>query len=119
MQSTQRVRQPATPTASPVEALPRPARPPIGLVAPPAAGLRARQLLREAKKASLEHVGALQSALIVVRALLDDIVEGGNIYSPGLGEFAGRLREDLFWKSKNLESLAQKQRLQIEGSFDV
>jgi len=118
MQSTQRARQAARPAGFAVQTLHEPARTPIGLVAPPAAGLRARQLLREAKKAALEHVGALQSALIVVQALLDDIIEGDDIYGPGLGEFAGRLREDLFWRSKNLESLAQKQRLQVEGSLE-
>ena len=115
MEPTQHARRLEKPSAGAVQALPTPARPAIGLVAPPAPGLRARQLLLEAKKASLEHVSAIQFALIGVQALLDDVIEGGDVYSPGLSEFAGRLREDLFWKSKTLESLAQKQRLQIEG----
>jgi hypothetical protein len=93
----------------------KPARAVIELVAPPRPGLKARQLFHEAEKASLEHVIALQSAVEAVQALLEDVVEGGGIYAPGLGEFAGRLKEDLFWKSKTLESLAQKQRLRVAG----
>ena len=117
MQPTQRARSTSRPTpGADVQALPKPARPAIGLVATPPAGLRARQLFLEAKKASLEHVSALQSALVGVQALLDDVVEGDSVYAPGLSEFAGRLREDLFWKTKTLEALAQKQRLQVEGS---
>jgi hypothetical protein len=116
METTQRARRPGKPSAGYVQTLPHPVRPAIGLVAPPAAGLRARQLFAEAKKASLEHLGALQSAIMAVERLLDDVVEANEVYAPGLSEFAGRLREDLFWKSKTLASLAQKQRLQIEGS---
>jgi hypothetical protein len=93
-----------------------PARPVIGLVAPPQPGLKARQLLREARKASLDHVGELQSAIGLVRSLLEDVVEGGEVYAPGLSEFAVRLSDDLFWRSKTLEMLAQRQRLRLEGS---
>jgi hypothetical protein len=118
MEHTQKARQlpvPAIGTA--VQTLPKSARPAIGLVSPPAAGLKARQLFLEAKKASLEHISALQSAMTVVQSLLDDVVEGREVYSPGLSEFAARLSEELFWKAKTLASLAQKQRLQIEGSL--
>jgi hypothetical protein len=93
----------------------RAVKPAIGLIAPPPAGLKAQQLFQEAKKASLEHICALQVAIGVVRELLDDVVEGGEVYVPGLSAFAGRLAEDLLWKSKNLEMLAQRQRLQVEG----
>jgi len=103
----------ATPLVGPP---PEPVRAVIGLVAPPQPGLKARQLFQEAKKASLEHVSALQSAIAVVQTLLEDVVEGGDVYTPGISEFAGRLSEDLFWKSKTLEALAQKQRLRVEGS---
>jgi hypothetical protein len=92
------------------------ARPAIGLVSPAPAGLRARQLLQEARRASLDHVGALQDALASVQHLLDDVVEGGEVYTPGLGAFAARLTEDLFWKSKTLETLASAHRLQVEGA---
>jgi hypothetical protein len=94
---------------------PRPRSPVIGLVAPSPAGLRARQLLQEAKKASVDHVSELQSAIARVQAMLDDVVEGGEVYTPGLNEFAVRLREELFWRSKTLEALAQKQRPRVEG----
>jgi hypothetical protein len=92
------------------------ARPAIGLVSPPPPGLRARQLFQEARRASLDHVGALQDALAGVRQLLDDVVEGGEVYSPGLNAFAARLAEDLFWRSKTLEALANANRLQVEGT---
>jgi hypothetical protein len=88
--------------------------PALGLVARPQPGLKARQLYQEAKKASLEHVSALQSAIGTVETLLDDVVEGGEIYAPGLSDFAGRLKEELFWKAKTLEALAQKQRVRVE-----
>ena len=118
MQTTQRARPPVSPApGDAAQTLPKHVRPAIGLVAPPAAGVRARQLFLEAKRASLEHVSAVQSALTAVRALLDDVVEGDAIYAPGLSEFAGRLREDLFWKSKTLESLAPKQQAHIDGSL--
>jgi hypothetical protein len=94
-----------------------PGRAVIGLVAPAPPGLRARQLFQEAKRASLEHVGALQSAVTVVQALLDDVVEGGDVYAPGLSEFAARLGEELFWKSKTLGALAQKQGLWVGAPF--
>jgi hypothetical protein len=92
------------------------ARPAIGLAPTPQPGLKARQLFQAARAASLDHVSALQAAIAGVEALLDDVVEGGAIYAPGLSDFAGRLREDLFWRAKTLESLAQKQRLTVEGA---
>ncbi|HEX3408069.1 MAG TPA: hypothetical protein VHS81_12600 [Caulobacteraceae bacterium] len=92
------------------------ARPAIGLVSPPPAGLRARQLFQEARRASLDHVGALQDAVASVLQLLDDVVEGGEVYTPGLSAFAARLGEDLFWKSKSLATLANAHRLQVDGT---
>ena len=95
---------------------PESARPTIGLVSPPPPGLKARQLLQEARRASLEHVGELQSAIEAVKTLLDDVVAGGEVYAPGLSEFAARLSEELLWKSRTLDALAQRQRLQVGGS---
>jgi hypothetical protein len=95
---------------------PPPARATIGLVAPPQPGLRVRQLFQEARKASLDHIGEVQSAMALVQVLLDDVVEGGAVYAPGLTDFAVRLKEDLFWRSKSLEALAQRQRLHAEGA---
>jgi len=112
--------QKAVPTETPS---PRPAsdaaKSVIGLVAPSPAGLKARQLFQEARRASLEHVGELQSAIDRVRGLLDDVADGGEVYAPGLSEFAGRLAEELLWKSRTLEALAQRHRLQVEGSSVV
>jgi hypothetical protein len=90
-------------------------RPAIGLVSPPPAGLRARQLFQEARRASLDHVGALQDAMASVQQLLGDVVEGGEVYTPGLNAFAARLAEDLFWKSKTLGMLANAHKVQVEG----
>jgi hypothetical protein len=86
-------------------------RPDITLVPPLAPAVKAGQLLQEAKKLSLEHVRSLQSAIGTVRSLSEALVEADELYSPGLHDFARRLAEDLFWRSKTLEVLAQKQAL--------
>lgn len=117
MESTQTLKTKALVRASAPSTPANLARPAIGLVSPPPAGLRARQLFQEARRASLEHVGALQAAMASVQLLLDDVVEAGEVYTPGLGAFAARLAEDLFWKSKNLETLATAHRLQVEGTL--
>jgi hypothetical protein len=75
---------------------------------PPA--LKARQLFREARSISLEHLGSLQAAIETVREMSIAVVEGGDLYAPGLNDFASRLSEDLFWRSKTLEMLSQRQR---------
>lgn len=85
-------------------------RPSISLVAAPSPALKARQLLDEARRAALEHLRQLQSSMETVRALADSVVEGGELYAPGLPELAGRLSEDLFWRAKTLEMLSQRQR---------
>jgi len=77
-------------------------RPDIALVEAPPAGVKARQLLREATKASLEHLAAFDAAIGDVRELADAIVEAGDLYGPGLNDFARRLSEELFWKTKTL-----------------
>jgi hypothetical protein len=81
----------------------------LGLVEAPAAGLRARQLFEEARVTSLEHLRALELAIATVRDLSDEIVRGGDLYTPGLRELARNLTEDLFWKAKTLELLSQRQ----------
>jgi hypothetical protein len=83
--------------------------PALGVVEPPAAGLKARQLFDEARVVSLEHLGALQAAIAAVRGLSDEIVDGGELYVPGLRELARKLTEDLFWTSKTLELLSRRQ----------
>ena len=83
--------------------------PALGVVEPPPAGLKARQLFDEARVVSLEHLGALGAAIAAVRGLSDEIVEGGELYLPGLRELARKLTEDLFWTSKTLELLSRRQ----------
>jgi hypothetical protein len=95
------------------ERAPRGAPPRLGLVAPLPAAQRARRLFDEAREASLEHVEALGSAIGVVRELAGAVAEGDELYGPGLREFAERLAEDLLWKSKTLEAMAQRRRAAI------
>jgi hypothetical protein len=83
--------------------------PGLGLVEPLPPAARARHLLEEAKAASLEHLRELQSAVATARDLADEVVGGGDLYTPGLHELAKTLSEDLFWKSKTLELLSQRQ----------
>ncbi len=117
MTTTQRARSAskALTLAAPAEASAATSLPAIALAPSPPPGLKARQLFAEAQKASLEHVATLQAAVNTVRELLDDVVAGGEIYAPGLAEFASRLAEELFWRSKNLERLAERQRDRVEG----
>jgi hypothetical protein len=93
--------------AAPTTSLRRP--PALGVVEPPPAGLKARQLFEEAKAVSLEHLRALEVAIDAVRNLSDEIVDGGDLYAPGLRELARKLTEDLFWTSKTLEVLSRRQ----------
>jgi len=81
----------------------------LGVVEAPSAGLSARQLFEDARVASLEHLRALELAIVAVRDLSDEIVCGGDLYAPGLRELARNLTEDLFWKAKTLELLSQRQ----------
>ena len=85
-------------------------KPDISLVEAPPPGVKARQLLQEARRASVEHVAALETALAAARELSEAIVEAGDLYAPGLHAFATRLSEELFWRSKTLSALALKQR---------
>ena len=81
----------------------------LGVVETPLPGLRARQLFDEARAASLEHLRALERAIVTVRDLSDEVVHGGDLYAPGLRELARNLAEDLFWKAKTLELLSRRQ----------
>jgi hypothetical protein len=88
----------------------------LGVVETPPAGLRARQLFEDAREASLEHLRALELAIAAVRDLSDEVVHGGELYTPGLRELARNLSEDLFWKAKTLELLSQRQSDQPRAS---
>ena len=78
-------------------------------------GQRARQLLLEARAASLEHLKALQAALAESQALAQAVVDGGDLYAPGLHDFAGRLAEDLLARQRMLEALTGRQRSAAQG----
>lgn len=91
-------------------ATPERRKPDISLVEPPPPGVRAQQLLQEARRVSVDHVASLEAAITKVRELSDELVEAGELYAPGLHAFAERLSEELFWKSKTLAALALRQR---------
>ena len=84
--------------------------PELALVDPATAGDRARQLLAQARSVSLEHLKALQDALAEAQALSEAVVQGGDLYTPGLHDFARRLAEDLRWRAVTLEALTERQR---------
>ena len=100
--------QAPTPTAAPLAAA-RPERE-LSLVPPAPPGERARKLLMEAKAASFEHLEALETALASARDLAQGVIDGGELYGPGLHEFSRTLAEDLLWRSKTLEALVERQR---------
>jgi hypothetical protein len=93
----------------------RGAAPALGLVAAPPPAARARQLFAEARAASLDHLRALDGAMARLNELLDAIADGGELYAPGLRDFAGRLAEELSWKSRTLQMLSRRQADSIRG----
>lgn len=87
------------------------AAPTLELVGAPSSGIKARLLFEEARAVSLDHLRALEEALVGVSGQLEAIVEGGDLYAAGLREFAQKLTEDLTWKIKTLRMLSQRQAL--------
>jgi hypothetical protein len=85
----------------------------FSLVAAPPPGDRAKMLLFEAKRASMEHVSLLEAAVESARELSDAVVDARDLYDPGLHEIARQLSDLLFWKSKTLQLLAQRQRAKL------
>lgn len=83
--------------------------PALELVVDPSPAVKARQLFEEAKAASFEHLRLLDAGLQTVGGQLEAIVEGGDLYAPGLREFARKLAEDLAYKTKTLRMLSQRQ----------
>jgi hypothetical protein len=83
--------------------------PPLGLVGASPPALKARQLFAEARAVSQEHLLSLGVAMESVRDLAAAVVEGGDLYSPGVRELARQLNEDLLWKSRTLQALSQRQ----------
>jgi hypothetical protein len=90
--------------------------PKSSLMSPMSASDRARQLLVQAKSVSLEHLQALQDALAEAQALSDAVVQGGDLYAPGLHDFTRRLAEDLRWRAGTLEALTERQRIAARAS---
>jgi hypothetical protein len=88
----------------------------IALVEPVPPALKARQLYQEAKRASLDHIEQLVSAVESARALAEELVAGGDLYGPGLHDLARRMSEDLLWKGRTLQVLGQRQREAAEAS---
>ena len=82
----------------------------LSLVPAPSPADRARNLMMQAKAASLEHLDALEASIAQTQQLAQAVVDGGDLYGPGVHEFSRRLAEDLIWTSKNLESLVERQR---------
>jgi hypothetical protein len=97
-------------TTSPAPALAARAERELSLVPQAPPGERARKLLMDAKAASLEHIEALEAALASARDLAQGVIDGGELYGPGLHEFSRTLAEDLLWRSKTLEALVERQR---------
>ena len=85
--------------------------PTLELVGPPPPAVKARLLFEEARAVSLDHLHALDEALVDVGEQLTAIVEAGDLYAVGLREFAQKLAEDLTWKTKTLRLLSQRQSL--------
>jgi hypothetical protein len=83
----------------------------LSLVSRDSASVRARELLAQARSVSLEHLKALQDALAEAQALSEAVVAGGDLYGPGLHDFARRLAEDLRWRAGTLEALTERQRI--------
>jgi predicted RNA-binding Zn ribbon-like protein len=84
--------------------------PELSLVAAAAPAQRARQLLVAAKAASLEHLAVLRESIDATRELSEAVVQGGDLYPAGLSDFVKRFSEELLWRSRTLEALADRQR---------
>lgn len=96
---------------SPAAAPARRGEPELALVPPARPGDRARQLMLEARTASVEHLMELSSAIDVVRSLAETVVESGDVYGVGLRDLAAHLAEDMLWRGKSLQGLTERQRL--------
>jgi hypothetical protein len=82
--------------------------PELALVETPP-GTRALKLYEEARKVSLDQLRLLADAIAETRALAEGVLDGGDLYAPGVRDFAERLADELLWRGKSLEALAQRQ----------
>jgi hypothetical protein len=83
--------------------------PELSVVETPPPGLKALKLYEEARKVSFEQLRLLAGALAEAHALTEAVLDGGDLYAPGVRDFAERLADELFWRGKTLEALAQRQ----------
>ena len=95
---------------------PQPLRRAIALVEPAPPAIKALQLYQEAKRASLDHIDQLISAVESARILAEELVAGGDLDGPGLHDLSRRLSEELLWKGRTLQVLAQRQRDAVDAS---
>ena len=93
-----------------VELAPARREPELTLVPPATPGERARRLYAEARSVSLEHLADLQASLALTRELVQSVADSGELYAPGVRAFTSRFAEELFWRAKTLESLAERHR---------
>ncbi len=96
------------------ERLPARIEPELSLVPRARPDERALKLYAEARLASFEHLVALETAIGETRALAEAVVDGGDLYGPGVQDLARRLTEELFWRGKSLEAF--RNRLAPAGS---
>ena len=71
-------------------------------------GARIRSLIAEARTLAAEQVVELERALLQVGLLAAQVVEGGDIYPPGLREIARRLADDAPWATQTLAAIRQR-----------
>ena len=91
-------------------AIVRRAEPELALVPTAPAGVRARQLMAEARSAALDNLTDLMAALETARGLADSVVAGGDLYGVGLRDLTSRLSEDLVGRGRSLQALADRER---------
>lgn len=81
----------------------------FSVVETPPPGLKALRLYEEARRVSLDQLRLLADAIAETRSLAEGVLEGGDLYAPGVRDLAERLAEELLWRGKSLEALAQRQ----------
>lgn len=84
--------------------------PELALVPPVAAGVRARQLMEEARSAALDNLSDLAAALETARSFANSVADGGDLYGVGLRDLSRRLSEDLLDRGRSLQALADRER---------
>ena len=100
-----RIEQPSTAAGASVRR-----EPALALVPQTSPSERARQLMREARAAALDHLALLVRALETAQETAAAVADGGDLYGVGVRELAARLNEDLLWKGRTLQALAERER---------